>query len=58
MRSGHYKVARSYVLYREEHRKARQKELKNQPSDSKVLLITLPNGDLQPLDMQRIQDYS
>ncbi|MBI2785160.1 MAG: ribonucleoside-diphosphate reductase subunit alpha, partial [Legionella longbeachae] len=27
MRSGHYKVARAYVLYREEHRKARQNEL-------------------------------
>jgi ribonucleoside-diphosphate reductase alpha chain len=54
MRSGHYKVARSYVLYREEHRKARQKELKEHPADSKVLLITMPNGDLEPLDMDRL----
>jgi ribonucleoside-diphosphate reductase alpha chain len=54
MRSGHYKVARSYVLYREEHRKARQKELKEQPANSKTLLITMPDGDLQPLDMDRV----
>lgn len=55
MRSGHYKVARSYVLYREEHRKARQKELKQQPADSKTLLITMPNGELEPLDMNRLE---
>lgn len=54
MRSGHYKVARSYVLYREEHRKARQADLKKQPSDSKNLLITMPNGELAPLDMERV----
>ena len=54
MRSGHYKVARSYVLYREEHRKARQKELKQQPADSKALVITMPNGELEPLDMERL----
>lgn len=55
MRSGHYKVARAYVLYREEHRKARQAELKQQPVDSKTLLITMPDGDLQPLDMTRVE---
>lgn len=54
MRSGHYKVARAYVLYREEHRKARQKEVKPQPTDSKTLLITMPNGDVEPLDMERV----
>lgn len=56
MRSGHYKVARSYVLYREEHRKARQQsELKKQANDSKTLLITMPNGELKPLDLNRVQ---
>jgi ribonucleoside-diphosphate reductase alpha chain len=54
MRSGHYKIARAYVLYREEHRKARQTELKQQPADSKTLIITMPNGDLEPLDMDRL----
>ncbi|TAL61410.1 MAG: ribonucleoside-diphosphate reductase subunit alpha, partial [Legionella sp.] len=55
MRSGHYKVARIYVLYREEHRKARQTEAKQQkPVDSKALMITMPNGELKPLDMDRV----
>lgn len=54
MRSGHYKVARAYVLYREEHRKARQTELKQAPADSKELIITMPNGELEPLDMKRL----
>ncbi|WP_028388401.1 ribonucleoside-diphosphate reductase subunit alpha [Legionella fairfieldensis] len=54
MRSGEYKIARAYVLYREEHRKARQADLKQQASDSKVPLITMPNGELQPLDMKRV----
>ncbi|MBA2648500.1 MAG: ribonucleoside-diphosphate reductase subunit alpha [Legionella sp.] len=54
MRSGHYKVARSYVLYREEHRKARIQEITTEPSDSKQLLITMPNGEIRPLDMDRV----
>ncbi|AWN74500.1 ribonucleoside-diphosphate reductase subunit alpha [Legionella anisa] len=54
MRSGHYKVARAYVLYREEHRKARENELKQQASDSKILLITMPDGELKPLDTERM----
>lgn len=55
MRSGHYKVARSYVLYRDAHRKARQAELKIQPENTKDLLITMPDGELKPLDMDRVQ---
>lgn len=54
MRSGHYKVARAYVLYREEHRRARENELKKQASDSKLLLITMPDGTLKPLDIERM----
>lgn len=54
MRSGHYKVARAYVLYREEHRKARENELKQQASDNKILLITMPDGELKPLDTERM----
>ncbi|QMT60518.1 MULTISPECIES: ribonucleoside-diphosphate reductase subunit alpha [unclassified Legionella] len=54
MRSGHYKVARAYVLYREEHRKARENELKQQASDNKILLITMPDGELKPLDTDRM----
>lgn len=54
MRTGHYKVARAYVLYREEHRKARENELKQQASDNKILLITMPDGELKPLDTERM----
>ncbi|KTD39388.1 ribonucleotide-diphosphate reductase subunit alpha [Legionella nautarum] len=54
MRSGEYKIARAYVLYREEHRKAREASLKQVSADSKVLLITMPNGELAPLDMERV----
>ena len=53
MRGGHQKVARAYVLYREQHRLARQETLK-QAQDNKMLLITMPNGELRPLDMQRV----
>ncbi|KTD68022.1 ribonucleoside-diphosphate reductase, alpha subunit [Legionella steelei] len=54
MRTGHYKVARAYVLYREEHRKARANELKQQANDNKSLLITMPDGELKPLDTERL----
>ena len=54
MRSGEYKVARAYVLYREEHRKAREISPTQQASDKKALLITMPNGKLVPLDMERV----
>ncbi len=54
MRSGHYKVARAYVLYREEHRKARQAEEKQEAADPKLLMITMPDGQLKPLDMARM----
>jgi ribonucleoside-diphosphate reductase alpha chain len=55
MRTGQYKVARAYVLYREERRKAREIETKKVMSDPKTLLITLPNGDIEPLDIARVQ---
>lgn len=55
MRSSHYKVARAYVLYREEHRKARAAAPETEASESKSLLITMPDGSLKPLDMNRVQ---
>lgn len=55
MRSSQYKVARAYVLYREEHRKAREAKLQQQAAESKVPLITLPDGELRPLDMDRVR---
>ena len=54
MRSGQNKVARAYVLYREERRKARDSE-KNTKHDSNEKLITLPDGTVAPLDIDRIK---
>jgi len=58
MRAGEYKVAKSYVLYREERRRVREQEQKeaankNQPY---VLHVTLPDGTVQPLDMNALQN--
>lgn len=55
MRDRQYKVARAYVLYREEHRKARDLQLKQQAKDQKIPLITMPNGELKPLDFTRME---
>lgn len=55
MRSSQYKVARAYVLYREERRKARDDDnSKQQAIDSKITLIKMPNGELKPLDLNRV----
>jgi len=54
MRSGEHKVARSYVLYREEHARMRGQKMaaiKVHPN----LRVTLPTGELVPLDLGRIQ---
>lgn len=56
MRSGEYKVARAYVLYREERRKAREASLqKNAPQDPNTPLITMPDGEVKPLELDRLQ---
>jgi ribonucleoside-diphosphate reductase alpha chain len=54
MRNSQYKIARAYVLYREERRKARDNQAKQKAADDKTLLITYPNGDLKPLDIERV----
>ena len=54
MRNSQHKVARAYVLYREERRKARDAQLQKQSHDNKTLLITQPNGELKPLDIARV----
>lgn len=54
MRSGHNKVARSYVLYREERRKAREVSEQKIDKDSKVKYVTMPDGTVQPLDLSRV----
>lgn len=55
MRSGQNKVARSYVLYREERRKARDNKIQNNTtSENNERLITMADGSVRPLDIQRI----
>lgn len=53
MRNSQYKIARAYVLYREERRKARETQV-TQATDGKTLMITLPHGEVKPLDMDRV----
>src|SRR5690606_7122574 len=53
MRSGEHKVARSYVIYRDERARLRaQKQSGEERSD---LLVTLPDGSQQPLDTGRLR---
>lgn len=50
MRGGEYQIARAYVIYREERRKMREATQEVASKDNNTLLITMPNGELQPLD--------
>lgn len=54
MRNGHHKVARAYVLYREERRKARQ-NTKTKETDKNALHVTTDNGESIPLPLTRIK---
>jgi ribonucleoside-diphosphate reductase alpha chain len=56
MRSGEHKVARSYVLYREERARARDVEVAttiDMPEDPR-LNVTLDDGSIAPLDLARL----
>lgn len=57
MRTAEYKVAKAYVLYREERRRAR--EQKQMEAENKkaafVLHVTLPDGTVKPLDFESLQ---
>lgn len=56
MRAGHHKIARSYVLYREERRKMREAELQQNKEDNIVTInVTLDDGHKIPLDMLRLR---
>ncbi|MEX1033532.1 MAG: ribonucleoside-diphosphate reductase subunit alpha [Cellvibrionaceae bacterium] len=56
MRSGEHKVARDYVLYREQRARIRAEKKAQQASvDHPTLNVTMEDGSVQPLDMDRIQ---
>ncbi|MFA6202179.1 MAG: ribonucleoside-diphosphate reductase subunit alpha [Gallionella sp.] len=52
MRSGEHDVARSYVLYREEHSRSRAQTQVQQPAH--VINVTGKDGVVQPLDLARL----
>jgi len=55
MRGGEQKVARAYVLYREQQTQKRQQEQKSAPQDENVLKVTLEDGSQKPLDVERLK---
>ncbi len=54
MRSGEQKVARAYVLYREEHSRLRSAEAQGISNPHPTINVTHPDGSKLPLDLGRI----
>ncbi|HSW93602.1 MAG TPA: ribonucleoside-diphosphate reductase subunit alpha [Gammaproteobacteria bacterium] len=54
MRAGEHKVARAYVLYREERRKAREEQQAKDATVPPALTMTLDDGSIVPLDFDRL----
>ncbi len=54
MRAGEHKVARAYVLYREERRKIREQEQAAAQTARQQLHVTLHDGQVVPLDLDRL----
>ncbi len=55
MRSGEHKVARSYVLYREERARMREQDQSPDKKSLPDIHMTLSNGQRVPLDYARLQ---
>lgn len=53
MRSGEQKVARAYVLYREQHAQIREQNL---PSQTALIQVELKNGEHVDLDLSKLRD--
>jgi len=56
MRNGDHKVARAYVLYREQHAQQRASNQPEQTKSDTALEITLSDGTRTPLDKSRLQN--
>ena len=56
MRSGEQKVARAYVLYREERKQLRDKEEPQETKEKEGVKIVLENGEEDNLDMSRLEE--
>ena len=56
MRNGHHKIARAYVLYREEHARQRQNdEVENTANETPPLRVTLADGSQQALNQMLLK---
>jgi len=55
MRAGEHKVARDYVLYREERARERAQKAAAVPKEEHQINITLPDGSTRPLDSERMR---
>ncbi len=57
MRSGQHGIARSYILYREERKKARLLRGQQEPASLGMpsLNVTLSDGTVEPLDVQHVR---
>lgn len=54
MRSGEHKVARAYVIYREEQAKLRAAEQQDDQAQGPDINVVMPDGSSQKLDIQRL----
>ncbi|WP_106475943.1 ribonucleoside-diphosphate reductase subunit alpha [Phytohalomonas tamaricis] len=55
MRSGEHKVARAYVLYREEHNRQRAAQTQGIEKPHPTINVTQKDGSTRPLDLGRIE---
>ncbi len=56
MRSGEHKVARDYVLYREERARARAAKQQEEAADTQnAINVVMDDGSTRPLDMSRLR---
>lgn len=55
MRNGLHKVARTYILYREERRQARESKHKDQDGLTNVIQVTLEDGRTRALDEENLK---
>lgn len=54
MRSGEHKIARAYVIYREEQAKLRAAEQRGEQHQGPDINVLMPDGSSQKLDIQRL----
>lgn len=55
MRNGHHKVARDYVLYREQHAQERALATSEEPQQEHIVDITAADGTVKPLDVKQLR---